>query len=445
VPFSVHFLSRLTWLNLPGALLFTLLQRTPALHVWSAGVEPVVASPAAHLVRSVFTVAALGTWHALAGATAYVQNPPGNPVPGTVGTPLAVAFTYTGTPSPPQYFAVTGQLPPGLSFVPAPTFGVVRSGTPLISGTPTQAGSYTVNIQGFGLAGNGQPVPIAFTITGSPAPPPVGAYLSNLSIRSTAGSGPQTLIVGVSIGGPGTTGTKNALIRGIGPTLGAFGVTGALTDPRLDVYSGPTVIAANDNWDAVATPVATQSAVGAFALPAGSRDAALIGSNLAAGSYTVQITGVGGATGVALAELYDLTPAASFTAATRRFVNISARTQVGTGGDILITGFNVSGTGQRHLLIRAVGPTLVAFGVTGTLADPRLEVYSGSTVVAVNDDWDAAATPTATQTGVGAFALAPGSRDAALLVSLAPGTYTAQVSGAGGTTGVALVEIYEVP
>lgn len=273
---------------------------------------------------------------------------------------------------------------------------------------------------------------------------PAGGYLGNLSIRSTAGSGTQTLIVGVTVGGAGTSGDKRLLIRGIGPALGGFGLAGALADPRLEVYSGSTVIAANDNWDAAATPSATQSSVGAFALTAGSRDAALIG-NTPSGGYTVQITGAAGTTGVALAELYDLTPTASFTSATPRLTNLSARTQVGTGADILIAGFNLGGSGQRRLLIRAIGPGLATFGLTGVLADPKLEVYSGSTIVASNDNWDAATTPLATQSSVGAFGLTAGSRDAVLIVNLAPGSYTAQVSGVGGTSGIGLVELYELP
>jgi hypothetical protein len=304
--------------------------------------------------------------------------------------------------------------------------------------TAANAGSYSVRVTN--TAGSVTSTGAVLTVT--PAVPST-AYLGNLSIRSTAGAGAETLIVGVSIGGANTSGTKDLLIRAIGPTLTAFGVGGALADPKLDLYSGQTVLVANDNWDAAATPVAVQSAVGAFALAAGSRDAALVRNALAAGSYTVQITGVGGATGVALAELYDL--ASARTGATPRLVNISARTQVGTGGDILIVGFNVGGTGTRRLLIRAVGPTLAAFGVTGTLADPKLDVFSGTTVVAANDNWDAAVTPAALQTAVGAFALTANSRDAVVVANLAPGSYTAQVSGVNATTGVALVELYELP
>ena len=309
------------------------------------------------------------------------------------------------------------------------------------------AGAYTVVVTNGGLSTTSSAANLTVTPAGGSGS--AGAYLSNLSIRSTAGSGAQTLIVGVTVGGTGTVGSKNILVRGIGPAHAAFGVPGTLADPKLEIFSSlsPAVIDSNDNWNATATPAAAQAAVGAFALAVGSKDAALIGTNVTAGSYSVQVTGVGGATGVALAEIYDLTPAAGFTGTTPRLTNISARTQVGTGDDILITGFNLVGSGTRRLLIRAVGPTLGAFGVTGTLADPKLDVFAANatTALASNDNWDATATPTATQTAAGGFALTAGSKDAVLIVNLAPGSYTAQVSGVGATAGVALVEIYELP
>jgi hypothetical protein len=320
--------------------------------------------------------------------------------------------------------------------------GAVDAAYTIANLTAAHAGNYAVRVTN--SAGTTTSGAATLTVTGGSGGS-AGAYLANLSIRSTAGAGAQTLIVGVTIGGANTSGTKNLLVRGIGPGLAAFGLPGTLADPRLDVVAGNTVIASNDNWDAAATPVATQSSVGAFALTAGSKDAALLGNAVTAGGYSVQITGAGGGTGLALAELYDLTPAASFGASTPRLINLSARTQVGRDGDILIAGFNVAGAGQRRLLVRAVGPGLATFGLGGTLADPKLEIYSGNTVVAANDNWDAAATPAATQASVGAFALPAGSKDAVLIVTLAPGSYTAQVSGAGNTTGLGLVELYELP
>lgn len=123
---------------------------------------------------------------------------------------------------------------------------------------------------------------------------------------------------------------------------------------------------------------------------------------------------------------------------------MSARNQVGTGSDILIAGVALSGIGSKQVLIRAVGPTLAAFGVAGALVDPRLQVLNASgATVATNDNWDASLAPYFSQ--VGAFALADGSKDAALLVTLEAGaTYTVQVAGADGGKGEALVEIYEV-
>lgn len=129
-------------------------------------------------------------------------------------------------------------------------------------------------------------------------------------------------------------------------------------------------------------------------------------------------------------------------------VNLSCRARVGTGGDILIPGLVIAGTAPKTLLVRAVGPTLAGFGVTGELADPTLAVFSGTTLVASNNDWgtgpNSAAIAGAAATA-GAFALPAGSRDSALIATLNPGAYTVQVSGVGNTTGVALVEVYELP
>ncbi len=268
--------------------------------------------------------------------------------------------------------------------------------------------------------------------------------IANLSIRTAAGTGDSTLIVGVGIGGPNTGGPKAVLLRGVGPTLAAFGVGGALADPVMTVFQGTTQVAANDDW-AGGFDFAT---LGAFAFSgANPRDAALYNPAAASGSYSIQIVGKNNATGIALAEVYDATPPASFTTATPRLVNVSARTQVGTGENILIAGFVVAGTSPVRVLVRAIGPTLAAFGVGGTLADPRLELLNAAgTRVAENDNWGGSIDLKAAFAAVGAFALTPdNSRDAAVLVSLPPGTYTAQISGVGATSGVALVEVYEIP
>lgn len=266
--------------------------------------------------------------------------------------------------------------------------------------------------------------------------------LANLSVRTLAGAGSQTLIVGFVVSGE--SGTKPVLLRGVGPSLSAFGVTGVLADPQLTLFRGGIQVAVNDNWgDSSAVDQIAQVArnVGAFTLDPRSRDAALY-SGLPPGGYTTQVTSPGVA-GVALVELYeaDASPQS-------RLVNVSARSLAGTGADILIAGFVVQGNAPKTLLVRGVGPTLAAFGMTDALLDPQLVILRGTDVVATNDDWwrnDGAQSLPPVFGLVGAFALAPQSRDAALVVALPPGQYTAQISGAGGTTGVALVEVYEVP
>ncbi len=271
------------------------------------------------------------------------------------------------------------------------------------------------------------------------------SWLANISIRSTASAGDGVLIVGFSIGGPGTVGAKPVLMRGVGPSLASFGVGGVLTDPVISLFSGAAKVAENDDWGGSAQVVAAASQVGAFAVASpSSRDAALFSPATAAGGYSLQVSGAGGSSGVVLAEIYDATPRDSFSRSTPRLVNASARAHAGAGSDVLIVGFAVAGSGAKHVLVRAVGPSLSLFGVGGALADPQLRVYdSGGREVAAGDDWPAALA--GVFANVGAFPLPAGSKDAALTLALEPGAYTAQVSGAAGGTGVALVELYEIP
>ncbi len=266
--------------------------------------------------------------------------------------------------------------------------------------------------------------------------------LSNLSVRSQAGTGDRTLIVGFALNGG--EGTKPLLVRAVGPTLASFGVDGTLADPNLEIapLSAPK-IAENNNWGGSASLKAAFSAVGAFALSNDtSRDAAIVVAPRA-GAFTATVTGVGGTTGVALVELYDTVAGSA-----PRLSNVSARTQVGPGADALFVGFAVTGQRPKRVLIRAVGPTLQAFGVDGTLADPMLEVrpLGSEQVVAGNDDWGGTAALKSAFGSVGAFALSnDASRDAALVAELASGAYTATVVGKAATSGVALVEVYELP
>ncbi len=195
----------------------------------------------------------------------------------------------------------------------------------------------------------------------------------------------------------------------------------------------------NNDWGGSTALVNAFAAAGAFALPTTSKDAALLPS-LAVGGYTVHVTSTAG-TGVALMEAFDTEPLSS----SARLVNVSTRTQVGSGADILILGLTITGNGPKTLLIRAIGPTLANFGVGGVLADPQMDVYSGSTRISGNDNWGGSPGLIAAFQTYGAFSLLPSTRDAALVTSLPPGGYTVQVRGVGDTTGVALVEVYELP
>lgn len=263
-----------------------------------------------------------------------------------------------------------------------------------------------------------------------------GARLVNIATRAMVGGTAGAPISGFALSGGGT---KPMLVRAVGPMLGGFGVGGTLADPRISVLSGTAVVASNDNW--LAADAATMSDVGAFALTVGSRDAAVV-ARLGVGSYTAPIAATDGGSGIALLEVYDAAPGSGPV-----IINASTRAFVGTGPGVLIPGFVVGGTGQLRLLIRAIGPGLSAFGVGGALADPTLTLYSGQTALAANDNWSAinAAEIASAASAVGAFALAGGSRDSALLVSLQPGSYSAVVSGVGNTTGTVLFELYVVP
>ena len=325
------------------------------------------------------------------------------------GANVTLAVVATGTPAPTYQWRKDGAVISGATAATLALSAVTAAG----------AGSYTVVVTNAALTVNAPPA-------GGGA---VTARLSNLSVR-TAMAAEQTLIVGVVVQG----GARNILVRAAGPALAAFGLSTAMSDPRLELYNGQQLVFENNDWPANLAD--TFAAVGAFGMPANSRDAAFVQS--IDGNRSIQVRGT--AAGVVLVEAYDLGSGNS-----PRMINVSARNRVGTGDDILIAGFNVAGTGSKQLLIRAVGPKLGSFGVTGVLNDPKLEVFaSGSTVALTeNDNWTASLA--ATFTAVGAFPLDANSRDAALLTTLQPGSYTVQVRGTDGGTGEALVEIYEVP
>lgn len=305
------------------------------------------------------------------------------------------------------------------------------------------AGSYTVDA----ISSSGNATSSAATLTLSSTSD--FGRISNLSVLTGITATEPTFTVGTVIGGGGTSGNKAVVVRAVGPSLGALGVPGTITDPQLTVFNGSSVaIASNDNWGGNSDLQSAMASVGAFAYTGPtSKDAAIAQSTVAAGSYSVAVSGVGGATGSVIAEIYDATPASAFTTASTRLTNVSVLKPIPAGGTLTL-GFTIAGTTAKTVLIRAVGPGLAAVGVnSGTLADPTLTLFnSASAAISANDNWGGDAQITTVGTAVGAFAVSnAASKDAMLLVTLPPGAYTAQAAGGGGTGGLAIVEVYEVP
>jgi alpha-tubulin suppressor-like RCC1 family protein len=326
------------------------------------------------------------------------------------GSGLSLSVTASGSNSPTYQWYKDGVL---LS-------GQTTSKLTISTTNTSSAGSYTVEITNWLGSTTSKPVAVAVQ-----AP-----RLYSLAVR-TALEANQVLIVGFTMSG----GAKDVLLRAAGPTLGAFGVPETMADPKLELYTGSTLITSNDNWGGSSSLAATFQSAGAFAYASTtSLDAALVAS--INGGRTAHVYGP--IAGAVLVEGYDVGSGDA-----QKFTSLSARNRVGTGANILIAGFSLSGEGNRNLLIRAVGPTLSVFGVPNVLSDPKLEIYQGSTKIGENDNWSS--TLSTTFSSVGAFGLTQGSKDAAITVSLPAGGYTVQVSGVAAGVGEALVEIYELP
>jgi hypothetical protein len=256
-----------------------------------------------------------------------------------------------------------------------------------------------------------------------PTPP----LLGNVSTRSFVQTGDNVMIGGfvIKVGSP-----KKVIIRAIGPSLSNFGVANPLQNPTLELHSGNTIIASNDNWgDAVNHQEISNSG---FA-PNNSLESAIL-MTLNPGAYTAIVSGVNGGTGVALIEGYDLDHTA-----VSKFGDISTRSFVQTGDDVLIGGFVVTANGSKNVIVRAIGPSLSNFNVPNSLSDPTLELQDvNGNVLASNDDWKIPA-----QAQIQATGFAPSNdAESAIVQTLAPGSYTATVRGKNNTTGVALVEVY---
>ncbi len=262
----------------------------------------------------------------------------------------------------------------------------------------------------------------------------------NISTRARVGLGENALIGGFIVTGPAGS-TKRVLIRGLGPSLGALGVPNSLPDPLLILHYPNRPAATNDNW---------QSGSNARQIPAAlrphdTRESAMLvtlPASPAGTHYTAELKGAHGETGIGLVEAYDLSEASA-----PQFANISTRGAVGTGDAVMIGGFIIgggtarNGIGSAKVVVRAIGPSLAKFGVKQPLQDPTLELHDvNGTAIFFDDNWKDKQAAAINATG-----LAPtDSRESALVALVPPGNYTAIVRGKNDSTGVALVEAYNV-
>jgi len=366
------------------------------------------------------------------GAYQFAGAPLGPPGAPTGVSAAAGDGQATVTFTPPNYSA--GVLITRYTITATPGTGssvtVVGTASPITVTGLTNGTAYTITVSAINSAGAGaSSSPLTAIVPGVGYP-----RMTNISIRAFSSVGSNTLIAGFAING----GSKQILVRGIGPGLAPLGVTGFLTNPEISLYSPDGTVQSNDAWGGTVALTNAFIQTGAFALDPASLDAAML-ATLDAGSYTTVVTS-GDGSGVALAEVYDADAASSPAGS---LSNLSGRAWVGTGSNILIAGFVIAGSGPETVLIRGVGPSLAQFGIGGGLAEPQIQLFQNSTLLEQNSGWNDDSVLSAAFAQVGAFTLTS-PLDAAMIVTLQPGEYSVHVSGGDGTTGVALVEVYQL-
>ena len=295
--------------------------------------------------------------------------------------------------------------------------------------SPTSPEGINLDVIGYNLAQTGPP------------------SLGNVSTRSFVQTGSNVMIGGFIVQG---SGPKRVIIRAIGPELTQYGVPNPLANPVLELHNGAgALIASNDNWQTtILGGIITSSQVSDIQnsghAPTAASESAII-ANLQPGNYTAILSGVSNTTGVALVEVYDLAPAASSSLG-----NVSTRSFVQTGSNVMIGGFIVQGSGPKRVIIRAIGPELTQYGVPNPLVNPVLELHNGAgALIASNDNWQTTIIGgiiTSSQVSdIQNSGHAPtAASESAIIANLQPGNYTAILSGVSNTTGVALVEVYDL-
>jgi N-acetylneuraminic acid mutarotase len=279
--------------------------------------------------------------------------------------------------------------------------------------------------------------------------PGLPAQLGNISTRGFVQTGDNVMIGGFIVQGSAPT---KVIIRAIGPELGGppYDIPNAMTNPTLELHNGAgALIASNDNWQqtiigGIITSDQVRDIRNSGYVPADGRESAII-AELPAGNYTAIVRGVNNTTGVALVEVYDVGPSDDSVLG-----NISTRGFVQTGDNVMIGGFIVEGNSSKRVIVRAIGPELTQHGVPNPLADPTLELHNAAgALIAHNDNWmttilGGIITRDQVQDIRNSGHAPTDATESAIIATLAPGNYTAIVRGVNATTGVGLVEVYDL-
>ncbi|HEY3663262.1 MAG TPA: hypothetical protein VGL24_08945 [Chthoniobacterales bacterium] len=383
------------------------------------------------------------------GNTTFEISGSANPTTST-DAPGGGHFSETGTIMPGEHVYSAALPPPGPSKTSGSGtfnltltfhFNVPTSQPAQESPSPSSAAAGTINVTIDGVLLQVAPTaatPPAPGATPSPTPigtpPPNSALLVNLSTRADVQTNDNVLIGGFIISG---TGTKEVVLRGIGPSLPLTGTSSLLADPVLELHMPDGSIVSDDNW--MDNSTADQDVLTSNALaPSNDLESAIV-AHLNPGTYTVILSGTNSGTGVGLVEVYDLG-----TTSGSELANLSSRGKVEVGENVMIGGFILgpSTAISSSVVVRALGPSLTSTGVTDALSDPTLELHdSNGALIAANDNWaDGPDAQTIADAG-----LAPtNALESALLLTSPPAAVTAVVGGYDGVIGVALVEIYNL-
>jgi hypothetical protein len=275
----------------------------------------------------------------------------------------------------------------------------------------------------------------------------IPGLVANVSTRLPVGTDDNVLIEGFTVQGPAGS-AKKIIVRAIGPSLAPFGITDALANPTLEIHdagNANAIVATNDDWrvtqvGGLITSDQSAEIAASQAAPSNDLESAII-ANLVPGSYTAVVRGLGNGVGTGVVDAFDLSPAASAT-----LVNIATRGLIQPGDKLMIAGFIIQ-NGSVRAVVRAIGPSLSAFGITNALADTTLQLRDANGAIVVeNDNWKTRSDGSSQQAELEATSLQPtNDLEAAVVTTLQPGQYTAQVRGKPESTGTGVVQVYFLP